>query len=407
MIPAVLSALPLYWLVLRREAARNLFVVLFSLGAIATLHPVFALCALALTLAAHQIVEAKRAGSLSGGRTVLLITTIAIATIGVGKYGRSFAIAIWGESDWVLTHLVMPLGTSYFVFRLLQYVFDQVRGILNDNSFLELAAFVLFLPTFPAGPIETFQSFYAGRSRDFDYGLFCAGLRRIALGYFKKLFVVDFIIKGMLFGNFLAALDAPNFTWDGRPPLQPLGYVIICFVQAYFDLSAYSDLAIGFSSLFGFRIMENFDYPFWKRNLAEFWRSWHISLSSWCRNNVYFPIFGLTRKPWLGLYASMLTMGVWHYVSLNWFVWGLYHGSGLVVVSLWDKYQRSRRKGRKMASKPAPAYEKFTAWLGYPMTFLYVALGYSFVSTRTFGSGLTIFVRSLFGPIVWVSSFLS
>ena len=98
-------------------------------------------------------------------------------------------------------------------------------------------------------------------------------------------------------------------------PLWPLAYCIIIFVRAYFDLSAYTDLAIGFSALFGFRIMENFHYPFLQKNLGDFWRSWHISLSSWCRNNVYFPVFGLTRKAWLGLYASMLTMGLWHYVT--------------------------------------------------------------------------------------------
>ena len=148
-------------------------------------------------------------------------------------------------------------------------------------------------------------------------------------------------------------------------------------MRAYFDLSAYTDLAIGFSALFGFRIMENFHLPFLQKNLGDFWRSWHISLSSWCRNNVYFPVFGLTRKPWLGLYASMLTMGLWHYVDLNWTAWGLYHGTGLVVVSRWERWKkkRSARRARRPASPRRRAYEKYVAWLGYPATFLYVALG--------------------------------
>ena len=127
------------------------------------------------------------------------------------------------------------------------------------------------------------------------------------------------------------------------------------FVRAYFDLSAYTDLAIGFSRLFGFRIMENFHFPFWQKNLSDFWRSWHISLSTWCRNNVYFPVFGLTRKTWLGLYASMLTMGLWHYVDLNWLAWGLYHGTGLVIVARWERWKKKRKKARKKAGLPPAA----------------------------------------------------
>ena len=103
---------------------------------------------------------------------------------------------------------------------------------------------------------------------------------------------------------------------------------------------------------------------------------------------MYFPVFGLTRKPWLGLYASMLTMGLWHYVDLNWLAWGLYHGTGLVVVSRWERWKKKRRKARKKAGlPPAAGYEKFTRWLGYPVTFLYVALGYAFVSTRELRAG--------------------
>src|SRR5665811_1311378 len=95
--------------------------------------------------------------------------------------------------DWIVSHLLMPLGISYFAFRLLQYVFDCLRGVIEENSLLRLAAFVMFIPTFPAGPLETYQGFYEKRSYSFDPQLFYKGLRRIALGYFKKVFVVDFV----------------------------------------------------------------------------------------------------------------------------------------------------------------------------------------------------------------------
>ena len=99
-------------------------------------------------------------------------------------------------------------------------------------------------------------------------------------------------------------------------------------------------------------------------------------------------MFGLTRKTWLGLYASMLTMGLWHYVDLNWLAWGLYHGTGLVIVARWERWKKKRKKARKKAGlPPAAGYEKVTKWLGYPATFLYVALGYAFVSTAELRAG--------------------
>src|SRR5450756_48782 len=198
-----------------------------------------------LVVVGHQLVDLKRRKKLSGGRVVLIIVAIAVITLGIGKYGQRGAIVIWGQDDWIVSHLLMPLGISYFGFRLLQYVFDCLRGVIEENSLLRLAAFVMFIPTFPAGPLETYQGFYEKRSYSFDPQLFYKGLRRIALGYFKKVFVVDLV-----------------------------------FVRAYFDLSAYTDLAIGFSALFGLRIMENFHLPFLSKNLGDFWRSWHISLST-------------------------------------------------------------------------------------------------------------------------------
>lgn len=401
-------ALLLYWVLFRSDRVRLYFILILSLCVLTLIHPIFTLVALCLIFIAYQIVEAMKTDRLSGDRAALLIIVMAVVTIGLGKYGQSLAIALWGQEDWVVSHLLMPLGISYFIFRLVQYVFDHVRGVLYENSFLKLAAFVMFIPTFAAGPIETFQGFFTKRCQAFQRTLFYTGLRRIALGYFKKVFIVNFVFDGVFFGNFIAMVSDGNFAWSEYHPLRPLAYVIIAFTRAYFDLSAYSDLAIGFSRLFGFRIMENFDKALWQPNLAEFWRSWHISLSNWCRNNVYFPIFGLTRKSWLGIYATMLTMGIWHYVNLNWIIWGFYHGAGLVVLSQWEKYKKLRRKTRLKAGKPVPeGYEKFTAWLGYPATFLFVALGYSFISTKTFIEGINIFLLSLRGPIVWLTGILS
>jgi alginate O-acetyltransferase complex protein AlgI len=403
LVPVVLAALLVFWVVLRKDTHRLLFSILLSLGVLAWLHPAFAVIAAGLILLTHQVIALWKEQRLSGGRVVLVTVLVAVVTLAVGKYGARGAAAIWGGDDWVTARLIMPLGISYFAFRLLQYAFDCLRGVIAENSLFRLFGFVMFIPTFPAGPLESYQGFYGKASCFFDRPLFYSGLRRIALGYFKKVFVVDFLFP-LVVGDIVTTVGKQYFDAQGTTWWWPLAFCIIVFVRAYFDLSAYTDLAIGFSALFGFRIMENFHYPFLQKNLGDFWRSWHISLSSWCRNNVYFPVFGLTRKAWLGLYASMLTMGLWHYVDLNWTAWGLYHGTGLVIVSRWERRKKARRKARKKAGKPpAAAYEKYVAWLGYPATFLYVALGYAFVATDSFRHALKILYLIARIPFAWLT----
>lgn len=406
LIPVVLVALGVFWLALRDDRFRLAFLLAVSVAALALLHPAFAAVALGLVLVTHQLVALWTEKRLSGGRAVLIIVAIVVVALTVGKYGQVALLVFWESDDLVVRYFLMPLGLSYFVFRLLQYVFDCLRGVIEENSILRLMTFVMFIPTFPAGPLETYQGFYAKRSHTFDRQLFYRGLRRIATGYFKKVFVVDFLFA-VFFGDIVTTVGGAQFDWQEVHPLWPLAYCIIIFLRAYFDLSAYTDLAIGFSALFGFRIMENFHYPFWQRNLGDFWRSWHISLSSWVRNNVYFPVFGLTRKVWLGLYASMLTMGLWHYVSVNWAVWGLYHGTGLVVVSRFERWKKARRKARKKAGLPQEVgYEKYLSWLGYPATFLFVALGYAFVSTESITHALTIIYLAVRLPLAWLGAHL-
>ena len=403
-LPVVLVSLPVFWLVLKRDLWRLWFLIALSLGLLALLHPAFAVVAVALVLATHQLVEALRAKRLSPGRAVLIAVLVAVATLALGKYGQRMVGTLWGTDNWVWLRIAMPLGVSYFVFRLLQYVFDQVRGVLVENSLVRLLAFILFLPTFPAGPLETFQGFYGKRSTHFDPDLFYRGLRRIVLGYFKKVFVVDFVFAIYLAPKATLPLQA-DWHFSSLQPLQATAFVIYVFIRAYIDLSAYTDLAIGFSSLFGFRIMENFDNPLLKRNLSDFWRGWHISLSTWCRNNVYFPVFGATRKPWLGLYASMMVMGLWHYVDLNWFCWALWHGSGLVLVGWWlarKKAFRKKHRGEAFWSRSSWRHTLLSP-LWYVMTFSYVALGYSFVGTPDIAKALQVFTSAIAGPFVWLA----
>jgi alginate O-acetyltransferase complex protein AlgI len=423
LIPVLAVALLLYWVVLRGEKRRLVFLIAASLAVLMSLHPVFGVVVVGLALVTHRLVAWRRSGGLSTRDALIMGIALAVVTLGVGKYGQSLATSVWGANDWVTAHLIMPLGISYFVFRLLQYVFDQLRGVLQENSFLKLLAFLLFIPTFPAGPLETYQGFYGKRSHTVDRRLVYASIRRIALGYFKKAFVVDLVLR-LTFGGLIGTVGSPGFSPSAHHPLMPLAFVIVVFLRAYLDLSAYTDLAIGFSGLFGFGIMENFDRPLLSKNLSDFWQRYHMSLSGWCRNNVYFPVFGATRKVWLGLYASMLTMGLWHYVNLNWTLWGLWHASGLVWISYWKGLQRKRRKAKKAKAARTPAEEQLSpapvalgayvflapigmgkkalAWWPYAATFLYVSVGYSFAGTHQVRTALTVFAWCFVGPVSWL-----
>lgn len=394
-------ALPVYWLALRADRHRLGFLLLGSVAALGVLRPIFIVIAVAVTVGAHSLVSALAEKRLSVKWGLFLSVSVGILVIAVGKYGSVFVDALWDPDDWVLRRLVMPLGISYFVFRLLQYVFDCVRGTVTDLSAFRLATFIFFVPTFPAGPLETYQGFYEKRSVSFDRPLFYAGCYRIALGYFKKVVIVDYLMV-LLFSDFLPRVQAAGFPEGiGSAPALGAAFVVYAFLRAYADLSAYTDLAIGFSALFGFRIMENFGRPLWQPNLADFWRNWHISLSSWVRNNVYFPLFGVTRKAWLGLYAAMLTMGLWHYVDLNWTMWGLYHGTGLVLVARWMKWKRTLTKKWRRQGKPTWARLLHPA--GHVLTFVYVALGYSFVATDGIVQAVKVFLWAIAGPFVWLA----
>lgn len=411
LIPIVLVALPIFWLALRRDGWRLWFLTAVSVTVLATLHPAFAVIAVGLVIVTHQIVAAQKEGRLSVGRTLIISIALAVVTLAIGKYGQDLVGRLWGDNNFIFSHLLMPLGVSYFVFRLLQYVFDQVRGVLPENRLRDLLAFMLFLPTFPAGPLETFQGFYGKRSVSFDRELFYRGIRRIVVGYFKKAFVVDFVFAVYLMPQ-VAVVSTARYHFSASKPLLPTLFVVLVFLRAYMDLSAYTDLAIGFSRLFGFSIMENFNNPLFKKNLGEFWRSWHISLSSWCRNNVYFPVFGVTRKVWLGLFASMLVMGLWHQVDLNWTVWALYHGAGLIFVNGWMKRKKKFRKQHKGSAfwGKKGLRHKLMKPIWYVLTFYYVALGYAFVGTfampNGFMRGVHVFVGALIGPLFWLKQLI-
>jgi D-alanyl-lipoteichoic acid acyltransferase DltB (MBOAT superfamily) len=160
-------------------------------------------------------------------------------------------------------------------------------------------------------------------------------------------------------------------------------------LDLYFRFGGYCDIAIGLSALLGFRILENFNYPFIRSNISAFWKSWHISLSSWCRDYVFAPVAFLLKQPALGVLASMLILGVWHELSWRYIVWGLYHGLGIVGFQIWGRMKLH-----------------FPVWLHLPavlskvvgiiITFNFVVLSFAITRTDELSQALAIY-RTIFG----------
>ena len=224
--------------------------------------------------------------------------------------------------------VALPIGISFYVFQIISYMVDVRRGTVEvqRNQF----KFMLYVSLFPqliAGPIVRYATIAQDiENRTADFGNIVAGFRRFTIGLAKKVLIAD-VMAGAVDVIFAAKVETiPGFyCWLGA---------IMYTLQIYFDFSGYSDMAIGLGRVFNFRFLENFDHPYASCSVQEFWRRWHISLSSWFRDYLYIPLGGNrkgTVRTYLNLFIVFLLCGVWHGAAWNFVVWGVYHGVGLVV----------------------------------------------------------------------------
>jgi alginate O-acetyltransferase complex protein AlgI len=369
---------------------KTIIISIYSLIVIGFLHPVFLIILLAVIMLIYYLATCVKQERLNIQSFLTIGLIIAFITLLLGKYGKDIYQAFFKTDSVFGLSIIAPIGITYFAIKLIQLVINIRRGIIKDVNFIDAVSFLVFLPTFAAGPIESYETFKQANIEKIDKDVYFYGIKRILFGYFKKFFITDVIISFYL----MNALDH-SFAYY-IPYLQflkPLCIVILTFFKAYFDLSAYSDIAIGFSRLLGFKIVENFNRPFWKRNISDFWRSWHISLSRWSTSNVYFPVFGATRKVWLAMYASMIVMGMLHFVNLNWLAWGIHHATGLVFFNIFSKYKRKHKKVKAFFN------HKVVKFFSHLLTFFYVSLGYGFVGGANFIDGLNRYVAALMVPV--------
>jgi alginate O-acetyltransferase complex protein AlgI len=256
------------------------------------------------------------------------------------KYSRFLASA-WNDAfpgfsvavPEPLAAVILPLGLSFFTFEFIHFAADSYKGTIGDAPAGHYAAFIFFFPSLVAGPLKRYQPFDAElRGARFDPALFNRGVTRILGGLTKKHVFAD------TFGLFSDRLltDAVY----AAPPYVLAGWVLAYGMKIYFDFSGYSDVAIGSGYLFGIELPENFNWPYIARNIGDFWRRWHISLSQWIRDYVYVPLGG-SRKPGfesINLLAAFAISGLWHGAAYNFLAWGVWHGLMAVGHRMWTQH---------------------------------------------------------------------
>ncbi|MBR0047401.1 MAG: MBOAT family protein [Bacteroidaceae bacterium] len=233
-------------------------------------------------------------------------------------------------------NILLPVGISFYTFQAVGYSIDVYRGTIKaERNFMTYALFVSFFPQLVAGPIERAKNLlpqFREREHRFNYNEAIDGLKQMLWGFFMKLCVADVI------GEYVTAV----YDHVGRHTGTSLVLATLFFVfQVYCDFAGYSNIAIGAARVMGFRLMENFRRPFFSPNMREFWKRWHISLSSWFMDYVYIPLGGSRVKYaryQLNLMTTFLLSGLWHGANWTYVCWGGLHGIFLVVGNLWRKY---------------------------------------------------------------------
>lgn len=285
------------------------------------------------------------------------------------KYRNFLTGLVWplpAENPLYWKNAFLPLGISFFTFEFIHYAIDRYKNKTEEGSVSEYLAFILFFPTMVAGPIKRYQDFLPklrsiAKDWVFDWQ---RGVTRILAGLVKKFAIADVLTA---YTNHLNVVDISH----AHRPILVLWLFAYGF-KIYTDFSAYSDIAIGSARLFGIRVPENFDWPYLRTNIADFWRHWHMSLTNWLIDYIYIPLGGSrvsVHRIYFNILVTMLISGIWHGAGVNFIVWGLLHGVMLAIHRGWRAFRPLP------AGTVSPLWRRAGAWL---LTFVLVNLAWAF-----------------------------
>ena len=296
----------------------------------------------------------------------------------VSEFGNIFGIS----TDSILLHIILPVGISFYTFQALSYSIDVYRGnIKPTKDIIAFYAFISFFPQLVAGPIERATNLLPQflQKRTFSYEQGIDGMHQILWGLFKKIVVAD---------NCATYVDQVWATYDTQSGSTLLLAAILFSFQIYGDFSGYSDIAIGTAKLFGIKLMRNFNNPYFSRDIAEFWRRWHISLTTWFRDYVYIPLGGSRVGKWKivrNTFVIFLLSGFWHGANWTFIAWGAYHALlflPLILLGKNRKYTGQVAEGRWL-----PTGKEVMQIL---ITFLLAVIGWIIFRAETIGQAWEI-----------------
>jgi alginate O-acetyltransferase complex protein AlgI len=343
-------------------------------------------------------IAVDRASSTPAARRRLaLAVTVNLVVLGIFKYANFFAdnvntlFLLLRVHPVVAPRVLLPIGISFFTFHAISYVVDVYRrDAIAQKSPVHAALYLLLFPQLIAGPIIRYRDIADQLARrvvtvdDFAYGV-----RRFVIGLAKKVLIAN-VVAGpadRIFAMPFAQLSAAH-AWLG----------LTCYtLQIYFDFSGYSDMAIGLGRMFGFRFPENFRWPYIADTVQEFWRRWHMSLSTWFRDYLYVPLGG-NRVPPARMYRNLVTVfflcGLWHGASWNFAIWGLWHGLFLAVERVFGRHRTAGGARRKGSSVEGSTVSMKV--LAHVYTLLVVMIGWVFFRADTL-AGSIAFVKAMVG----------
>lgn len=324
-------------------------------------------------------------------RKALVLTSVCVnlGILGFFKYWNFFIGSVTSglstlglEPNITFLTIVLPVGISFYTFQTMSYTIDIYRNKLSaEKDFSTFALFVCYFPQLVAGPIERAQLLLPRlRShREITYENIASGLMLILIGLFKKIAIADMV----------APIVATGFSSiNSHGWLTLLFYAYLFSFQIYADFSGYSDIARGVSRLLGIELMNNFNQPYFSSNLQDFWRRWHISLSTWLRDYLYIPLGGNQHGKWKTYRNLMLTMiigGLWHGAAWTFVVWGTIHGVGLAITRYLREKRTSTQSKRRFVFLPT--------FIGIILTYHIVTFAWIFFRAETIQDGFVYILR--------------
>jgi alginate O-acetyltransferase complex protein AlgI len=329
----------------------------------------------------------------SAKRRLAIAISANLLLLGYFKYANFFLhnLDTWTGSQLSMAQIVLPLGISFYTFTQIAFLVDTYQGKVKEYNFIHYALFVTYFPHLIAGPIlhhkEMMPQFARRETYQYNPTNLAVGSAIFVIGLFKKVVLADGIAVyvGPIFAAPVAGIPLTfSEAWAGA----------LCYsFQLYFDFSGYSDMAIGLSRMFGVVLPLNFHSPYKSANIIEFWRRWHMTLSRFLRDYLYFPLGGNRKgvpRRYVNLFMTMLLGGLWHGAGWTFVLWGALHGMFLVINHAWHALRRA------LGQDPAQPLSSFSNAASVAVTFLCVTVAWVFFRADTTNSALEI-IKAMLG----------